>query len=484
MNRAVAIRTVFALACCLSSAPVVLGAAARGGSGQVAGEGATLAGEDVSSRSSGVSIDVLVRTLTLRDYNTRIVVGGTTLLGLAAGVIGTFAYLRRRSMLGDALSHATLPGIAIAFLIVQQKSLPVLLFGAAVTGALGVLCVVGMRAIPRIKEDAAIGIVLSVFFGAGAVLLSIVQQSSTGHQAGLQSFIYGKAAALLRQDALLIAGSAVVVIVGCVLFLKEFRLVCFDKSYAAAQGWPVLVIDLAMMGLLVLTAVVGLQAVGLIMVVALLIIPAAAARFWTDRLIVMVVTAGLIGALSGWLGSTISALTPRMPTGAIIVLCAGGVFGLSMVLAPHRGVLAKVVQRVGMARRVQLQHLLRALAEWEEAHGRAAADVSWVLRQRSWSFRQLRFVVERARRGGLVIQDDGVVGLSDRGRVEARRVLRNHRLWELYLIRYAEVAPSHVDRDADELEHVLPEAIVRELKRALAVATAIPPSPHVQEAPR
>jgi len=201
--------------------------------------GSVVMASTLSTPKSGapeLSLDAVARTLALRDYNTRVVVGGTTLLGLAAGVIGTFAYLRKRSMLGDALSHATLPGIALMFLIVQQKSLPMLLLGGALTGVLGVVCVVGMRAIPRIKEDAAIGIVLSVFFGAGMVLLSLVQQSSTGNQAGLQSFIYGKAASMLKQDAVLIAVSAVVVLLGCSLLYKEFRLVCFDKSYAAAQG--------------------------------------------------------------------------------------------------------------------------------------------------------------------------------------------------------------------------------------------------------
>jgi manganese/zinc/iron transport system permease protein len=429
------------------------------------------------------SRETLVRAFALRDYNTRVVVIGTTLLGLAAGAIGTFAYLRRRALLGDALSHATLPGVALAFLIVQKKNLPALLVGAAATGVLGVLAVAGLRRIPRIKEDAAIGTVLSVFFGIGLVLMSVVQSMTTGEQAGLSSFIFGKAAALGARDATLIGACAAVVIVGSALLYKEFRLICFDEAFAASQGWSVFVVDLLMMGLVVLTTVVGLQAVGLILVVALLIIPAAAARFWTDRLSVMVLIAGAFGAISGWLGATISALLPRLPTGAIIVLCAGAIFIVGMFLSPHRGVLAAVMRHRSLARRTGFQHLLRALVEFEERDGVGCSiSIGELLSVRSWSPRQLHRLTARALRRGLVERrDPSAVRLTGLGRVEARRVLRNHRLWEAYLIKYADIAPSHVDRDADEIEHILPEPLIRELEAALEEVPEIPPSPHALE---
>ncbi len=176
-----------------------------------------------SAEPEGFTIQKLVRGVTLRDYNTRVVVIGIVLLGTAAGVIGCFAYLRGRAMLGDALSHATLPGIAIAFMLTGEKNLPVLLFGAAVTGALGVGAVAALRYVPRIREDAAIGIVLSVFFGAGMVLLSLVQQMGLGQEAGLQSFVYGKAAAMIQQDVIRLGVAALVVCLAAVLFFKEFR---------------------------------------------------------------------------------------------------------------------------------------------------------------------------------------------------------------------------------------------------------------------
>jgi manganese/zinc/iron transport system permease protein len=427
----------------------------------------------------------LGRALTLRDYNTRVVVLGTTMLGIAAGVIGTFAYLRRRALMGDALSHATLPGIALVFILTGTKQFGALIFGAAVTGVLGVLAVIAIRRFSRLKEDAAIGIVLSVFFGIGMVLLTVIQKMSTGQEAGLQTFIYGKAAAMIRQDAQLIGWAALAVVVACVLLFKEFRAVCFDPGYARALGFPVVVLDMLMMSLVVLTTVIGLQAVGLILIVAMLIIPAAAARFWTDGLKRMVILAGLFGAVGAWLGATISALLPRMPTGAVIVVTSGALFLVSLFIAPRRGLLANLIRQRGLRRKVGYQHLLRALAECEEQLGEEGApSFMEVLAKRSWTAFGLRKVVRRAFRAGDVAKDHWPrLVLTPAGREQARRILRNHRLWEMFLIKYADIAPSHVDRDADEVEHVLSDRIIRELDEALAQQARIPPSPHLEEAP-
>ena len=226
----------------------------------------------------------VLRVLLLRDYNTRVVVVGTMLLGLAAGIIGTFMLLRKRSLMGDAISHATLPGIGIAFIVMSQyggsgKFLPGLLLGAFVFGLIGMGLILSIRKFTRIKEDAALGIVLSVFFGLGISILGIIQKMSTGHAAGLESFIYGKTASMLASDAKLIAVAAIVIVSFSVFLYKEFTIICFDQEYAAAQRWPVFSLDVLMMILVVFVTVIGLQAVGLILIIALLIIPPASARF-------------------------------------------------------------------------------------------------------------------------------------------------------------------------------------------------------------
>ncbi|HRQ71618.1 MAG TPA: iron chelate uptake ABC transporter family permease subunit [Phycisphaerales bacterium] len=422
----------------------------------------------------GVTFDELWRTLTLQaGHNAAIVVLGATLLGVAGGVVGSFIVLRKRALLGDALSHAALPGIAGAFIAatllgVQGRSLGVLLPGAAVGCVAGVLAVQAIVRWTRLRDDAAIAAVLSVFFGAGVVLLSVIQSMPTGDQGGLASFIYGQTAAMNARDAMLIGVAALGSIAAAALLFKEFRLACFDREFAAVQGWPVGAIDLAMTALLVVVTVIGLQAVGLLLIVALLIVPAAAARFWTERLRVMVPLSGALGGLSAYAGSCISALLTNAPAGAIIVLTAGAIFAAGMLFAPSRGVVAAVLRLASLRVRIAVDHALRAAHERAEGTGTPPPG---------------RGIALALRVGGLARIADDRVELTPRGEERARRVVRAHRLWEQYLIEYADAAPSHVDVSADEVEHALPPALIAELedalrRRWLRVTKGAPASPH------
>jgi manganese/zinc/iron transport system permease protein len=420
------------------------------------------------------SLGQIVETMTFRaGFNTNMVIAGATLLGLAAGIIGVFALLRKRSLMTDALSHATLPGIALAFLVAgwlgfEGRSLPILLFGATVTGVIGVVCIQAILRFSRLREDAAIGIVLSVFFGAGIVGLSYIQANAAAGSAGLSTFIYGQAATMQPPDVALMGVIALAGIAATLLFLKEFALVCFNDTFAKVDGWPVSVIDLVMMGLVVVVTVAGLQAVGLILVVAMLIIPAVAARFWTDRLWLLVLIAGLIGASSGYLGSVVSALLPRKPAGAVIVLSSGAIFAVSLIVAPARGLVATTVRRLRLRLRIAGDHLL------ERAHELATAtlepdEIDRLSTLRGWSpvFRSL--VLASLRRSGLIARGGGgSVTVSRPGLDRGARVARNHALWEQYLVAYADVAPSHVDWSVDQVEHVLSDQLVGDLERQLA----------------
>lgn len=422
--------------------------------------------------------DDVLHVLALRDYNTRVVLLGVTCLGLAAGIVGAFVLLRKRALLGDALSHATLPGICVAFMLMgaaggSGKWLPGLLLGATASGVLGVLSILAIVHLTRIKEDAALGIVLSVFFGLGVALLGVIQSSSTGYAAGLKSFIYGKTASMLASDALLIAAVGSLCAATCVALFKELGLLCFDADFAAAIGRRVVALDVTLMAVVVAVTVVGLQAVGLILVVALLVIPPAAARFWTHRLTVTVAVSGLLGALSGAVGAAASAVVPRLPSGAIIVVVAGAVFLLSLIAGRERGLIVRWVRRRALARRVGRQNLLRAVYELIEAGGERPGGepvrFDALIAARSWTARELRALIRRGAARGDVRRagTDGIV-LTEAGRADARRVTRNHRLWELFLITHADVAASHVDRDADSVEHVLDARIVAQLETQLA----------------
>lgn len=408
-------------------------------------------------------------------YNTTVVVLSTTLLGVAAGIVGVFALLRKRSLVSDALSHATLPGIGLAFIMatwlgMEGRNLGVLLLGAATSGVLGVVCIQWLLRGTRLQEDAAIGLVLSVFFGAGAILLSYIQTMQTGNAAGLSKFIYGQTAAMNARDAWLMSGIAVTAILAAGLLLKEFAIVCFNDAFAQVDGWPVTWIDLLMMTLVVIVTVAGLQAVGLILVVAMLIIPAVAARFWSDRLWVLVILAAGIGGLSGYLGSATSALLPRKPAGSVIVLTSGIIFLVSMLIAPKRGVVAAGLRRLRSRLRIAADHLLEVAYLAAGGKPRAALDVAAVevvMKQRAWgSFLRVVVPLHLRRRGFGHFVNRGFRP-SEAGLERGRQVARNHRLWEQYLIAYADIAPGHVDWTVDQVEHILDRDMIQELERLL-----------------
>ncbi len=426
----------------------------------------------------------LLRLLSLQDANTRVVLVGTTVLGIASAVVGSFAVLRRRSLVGDAVAHAALPGICIAYFIVGDRHFAAFLAGALVVGVLAAAFVSFVRSATRVKEDAAIGLAIGGFFGVGIVLSTIIQKQPAGNRAGLDSFIFGKAASMVAADAWLIAIVAAVVVAGVLLFYKEFKVLCFDRDFAAGQGWPAMRLDLALMALICVCTVVGLPAVGVVLMVSLLVIPGVAARFWTNSLGAMLAIAAVFGGLSGLLGTALSATLPApgsslsrgWPTGPLISLVAAAFFVVSMMLAPGRGLVSDAARRVRLRRRVSMQNLLRAV--YERLESRGDLSVPW----RASDVRPAPGVVARAVREGLVRPSGDEFALTRRGQDAARAVVRTHRLWELYLIRHAHIAPDHVDRDADQIEHVLPPDVLADLEAALAArdrAPAEPPrSPH------
>ena len=433
--------------------------------------------------------------LILRDYNTRLVVICTILLGCACGLMGGFLLLRKRSLMGDTLSHATLPGVGLSFMLLvalggDGKSLPILLAGAGITGVIGCAAVLFIREQTRIKDDAAMGIVLSVFFGAGVAILGVIQKMPEGSAAGLESFIYGKTASMVMSDFQILVFITVCVITCSLLLFKEFRLLCFDENFAAALGWPVKFLDILLLALITAVTVAGLQAVGLILIIAFLITPAAAARFWTNQLDRMLVLSALIGAASGWIGASLSAFFPRLPAGAVIVLVAALFFVVSMLIGTERGVMIRSLRQSQLEKRMGRQHLLRALYEILEG-GRVTEELiirtvpfRQIRGRRTWSDRQLRDYIRRAYNEGLVEapnKADSIL-LTETGLVEAKQVTRNHRLWEMYLIEYADVATSRVDRDADMVEHILGDKMVTRLENKLQAyriaGSLVPQSPH------
>lgn len=406
------------------------------------------------------------------SYNTLVVLLGTSLLGANAGLIGTFAVLRGRALLGDALAHAALPGLCIAFLIVGERNLPAMQLGALVTGLIGVLIVAGLRRGTRIKEDAAIGIVLSVFFGLGIVLVRMIQnQTTTGSKAGLDSYIFGKTAGMLADDVYFIAAISGGCLLLVLLLFKEFRVVSFDPGFARVQGFPTFGLDLLLTGLIAVTVVIGLPAVGVVMIAALLILPAAAARFWTDRLGRMVTCASGLGWMIGALGTALSAGYNGMPTGPVIVLVGTGMFFISAMAAPRRGVLARAAHQWTLRRRIADQGILRALyLAASEAGREGQLGIEPIARVEQCGRAQAEALLAAARGKGFVeITHSGTIRLTDEGARRAVEAMRVFQLWKLLLAEYPEQAALATDLDFEAAERKLPPEIMRELISRLDV---------------
>lgn len=279
------------------------------------------------------------------DYTFQTVALGSLLMGVLSGILGSFAVLRKQSLLGDGVAHAALPGVIMAFLLTGAKNTEVLLLGALATGVLATFLIMQIVKHSRVKFDAALAVVMSVFFGLGLVLFTYAQKSPNANQAGLKRFIYGQAAAMLERDVIFMMICALVLAVIMALFFKEFKLVTFDSDFARSVGMPVGVINTALSMLIVLAIIIGLQTVGAILMSAMLIAPAAAARQWCGKLWQMILLSAVIGGVSGVLGTWISSSFTQMPTGPAIVVCVSSFVIISLFLAPKRGVISRIIIR-------------------------------------------------------------------------------------------------------------------------------------------
>ena len=294
-----------------------------------------------------------------QDPNTQWIMLGSMLLGLSSGIIGSFAYLRKQSLMGDALSHAALPGVCIAFMLTGTKSIFFFLIGAAAAGVMATFLIGYITRNSRIKQDSALGIILTVFFGFGIVLLTQIQHGDSGNQSGLDKFLFGQAASMIKADVYTMASISIVLAGLSFLFFKEFKLLSFDPGFAKGIGLPTMFLDQFIMLLIVTAVVVGIQAVGVVLMAALLITPAVAARYWTEKLHIMVMLAGLFGALSGFAGTVISTMANNLPTGPLAVLSATAIFIFSVVFAPRRGIIAKILMQTAAKREYKEKKLYR-----------------------------------------------------------------------------------------------------------------------------
>ena len=307
-------------------------------------------------------------SLIFSDYTLRNISLGTAVLGIICGMLGSFAVLRKQSLLGDAISHAALPGIALAFLITGGKDSNVLLLGALVSGLVGAFWIRGMISKTHLKSDTALGLILSLFFGFGMMLLTYIQKQPNANQAGLDKYLFGQAATLVESDVLLMIGITSVALLVVLLFWKEFKLLLFDQDYTKTLGFNTKFIDILITFFIVLAIVIGLQTVGVVLMSAMLLAPAAAARQWTSSLAMMVFLAALIGGFSGVFGTAISATQNNLSTGPVIVLVASFFVVVSFVFSPTRGLLFKQIRLLKNRRDLKLKKTLQFMYGIAQTH--------------------------------------------------------------------------------------------------------------------
>jgi manganese/zinc/iron transport system permease protein len=302
------------------------------------------------------------------DYTIRIVSIGSALIGAVSGMVGTFAFLRKQSLLGDTISHAALPGVVLAFLITGGRAPLALLIGAMIAGLLGSLMISLVVRRTRIKEDAALGIILSVFFGLGIALLSFSQRLPNAQKAGLETYIFGQAATIIASDVAVFFIVFILVSLGIAFFWKELKLFVFNPEYGKTLGFSSKFLEPFLLFLIVISIVIGLRTVGVILMSAFLVAPPAAARQWTKSLAPMLMLSTFFGALAGFGGAVISSLQGRLPTGPTIVLVLTVIVIFSFLFSPRRGLLSALRMRLKNRTKFLSERILLGLLRLGEKH--------------------------------------------------------------------------------------------------------------------
>jgi ABC-type Mn2+/Zn2+ transport system permease subunit/Mn-dependent DtxR family transcriptional regulator len=419
-----------------------------------------------------------VRFFTLRDPAVRYALVGSMLLGICCGLLGGFIVVRKMALFGDALSHAVLPGVALGFLWNLSKDPVAIFVGATAAGLLGAGAVHLIRSTTRLKEDTALGLVLASFFAVGICLVTMIQRLPTGNKSGIDKFLFGQAAAIGAGDVKLMAVVTGVSVLVVLLFYKEFLVTSFDMQFARVAGFPAHAVHYTLMLMLAFAVVTALQAVGVVLVSAMLIIPAAAAYLLTDRLHRLLWLSSLFGLLAGVSGAFFSFLGNNLPTGPFMVLAATAIFGTAFLFGPRHGVVSRWWKQRSRIGRVRRENTLKAVYHVMEARHFTDEKVSLLelAEHRRETLEEAKAQSDELVSHGLATLNEpgDLVFLTPDGWSRACEIVRNHRLWELYLTNEADIAADHVHEDAEKIEHVLGEEVVRQLERRLQFAREDP----------
>lgn len=417
---------------------------------------------------------------TFQDPSITWVVLGITLLGIGSAYVGTFSFLDKKALLGDAISHAVLPGICLGFILAGEKNPVYIVTGAFLSGALATFLSSWLKKNTKLSEDTIIATILSVFFGIGIVMLTALQKSGNPEIAGLNSFIFGNAIGISETDLMIYGGLSLTIIAALTLLLKEFRLMVFDPNYGKAIGFPMEAIRFLFNVLMILAVVIGIQAIGVVLMAALLITPGAAARFWTDRLNPLLILAACFSIVSGILGTYISFVLPQMPTGPWVVVFLSLIALLSFMFSPKSGIVLRYFSRKSYLRKTHRDHLMKALYKAKEEN-KNGLTIEEIYELYPYQKAQIDKSIKDLLQEGFITKNQSLVKLTTQGISDAMRIVRLHRLWELYLNEYMNIAPDHVHESAEQMEHLLTPELEAMLEKRLNFPTL---DPHQETIPR
>lgn len=404
---------------------------------------------------------------------------GVAIIGAISGIVGTFSFLRKKTLIADAVSHSVLPGVCIGFMFAGTKDPILLMLGALLVGWFSVWFIDYITRATKLSEDTAIALVSTLFFAIGSVLLSILSKSQNAEQTGLKNFLFGKAATMTTFDIQVFSVVSLAIVGVVILFYKPFQLVSFNTDFARSIGVKVKTIEFLLSTLTVLTVAIGIQAVGVVLMSALLIAPAASARYWTNKLNVMLVIAAVFGMLSGMLGVMFSTMKDNMPTGPWIVFALFIFTLVTLLFAPKKGWFSIQKRNRANGRLIAEENILKIIYQLKE-NGKQEISFKDFLEKRSMDTNLLEKTIKYLTNKKLINVQNQYFSLSEAGEIEAARIVRSHRLWELYLTKRMNFKDDHIHGTAETIEHLITPEIEKELLKELNFPTS---DPHNKEIP-
>ena len=419
-------------------------------------------------------MNTFIDFISLKDPNVLYVVLGMIFINSASALIGTFAFLRKRALIGDAVAHSLLPGLCVGFILAGEKDITYLLIGAFISGWLSTFAVDLIVNKSKVKQDAAIGIVLSSFFAVGIVLLTYIQKQASGQHSGLDHFLFGQAAAINKSEIVTFGIILSVILVSLLLFYRSFVIVSFNFDFAKSIGLPVKFIEFLLTSLTVLAIASGIQALGVILMSALIITPGAAARLWTHKLPLILALAVLISIIAGIGGAYVSYSQAGMPTGPWVVLILAVLMGISILFAPKKGIIYRFKRARFNRLKILHENILKAIYQQHEGELKhkelnTKLTLGEIISIRRFDTDQLLKGLKRLMNSGFVLRDADTYSLTEAGKKESRRIVRLHRLWEQYLLKRTTIDSDHVHSGAEAIEHIISPELEKELEKELGI---------------